>query len=252
MFNVASIAVLSSFFVSQVAAHGGVIAYVINGRISSTYKRLYKAKACFQDKTIKDGNHTTPLLANHLLDAPTSLSCNNNGQASGSQLSATVPAGSTITAKYSQWTHAEGPVMVYMANCNGPCSSANSNSLKWFKIDQTGLISGTVGKGKWGNGLVMDTLQYTTKIPAALAAGNYLIRHELLALHQANTPQFYPECAQLIVTGGGGQTPSGNYLVSFPGAYGANDPGVNINIYTSAAQSQTTYQVPGPAVWTGN
>ena len=28
--------------------------------------------------------------------------------------------------------------MVYMANCNGPCSSVNSNSLEWFKIAQTG------------------------------------------------------------------------------------------------------------------
>uniref|UniRef100_A0A8H7Y2G1 AA9 family lytic polysaccharide monooxygenase n=1 Tax=Psilocybe cubensis TaxID=181762 RepID=A0A8H7Y2G1_PSICU len=246
MFNVASIAVLSSFFVSQVAAHGGVIAYVINGQNYQGWQPYNSPVG--QSSIGRPYSSYDPILST----SSGSLSCNNNGQASGSQLSATVPAGSTITAKYSQWTHAEGPVMVYMANCNGPCSSANSNSLKWFKIDQTGLISGTVGKGKWGNGLVMDTLQYTTKIPAALAAGNYLIRHELLALHQANTPQFYPECAQLIVTGGGGQTPSGNYLVSFPGAYGANDPGVNINIYTSAAQSQTTYQVPGPAVWTGN
>lgn len=37
-----------------------------------------------------------------------------------------------------QWTHAQGPVTVYMANCNGPCSSVSSNSLKWFKIAETG------------------------------------------------------------------------------------------------------------------
>ena len=58
----------------------------------------------------------------------------------------------------------------------------------------------------------------------------YHFRHELLALHQANTPQFYPECAQLIVTGSGTSSPSSDYLVSIPGAWGANDPGVNINV----------------------
>ncbi|KAJ3563644.1 hypothetical protein NP233_g8808 [Leucocoprinus birnbaumii] len=179
------------------------------------------------------------------------MACNDNGQASAAQLSASVPAGSQITAKWSQWTHAEGPVTVYMAKCNGSCTSSNSNSLKWFKISETGLKSGTVGAGKWGLGDVMATLSYTATIPASLAAGEYLIRHELLALHQANTPQWYPECAQLTVTGGGGKTPSGSYLVSFPGAYSASDPSININIYADPAKSQTTYKVPGPAVWNG-
>lgn len=44
----------------------------------------------------------------------------------------------TNTYMLSQWTHREGPVMVYMASCGGACASANSASLKWFKIAQTG------------------------------------------------------------------------------------------------------------------
>ena len=36
---------------------------------------------------------------------------------------------------------------------------------------------------------------------------------------------------QLIVTGGGSQTPSGSYLTTFPGAYSMSDPSVNIDIY---------------------
>lgn len=39
-----------------------------------------------------------------------------------------------------------------------------------------GLLSGTVNKGTWGLGTVLNTLQWTTKIPANLAPGNYLIR----------------------------------------------------------------------------
>jgi hypothetical protein len=55
-----------------------------------------------------------------------------------------VKPGSKITAKWGQWTHAEGPVIVYMAKCPGACSSANSGSLDWFKISERGLISGTL------------------------------------------------------------------------------------------------------------
>ena len=40
------------------------------------------------------------------------------------------------------WPHNIGPVMVYMANCNGACTSANPASLNWFKIDEAGLLSG--------------------------------------------------------------------------------------------------------------
>jgi hypothetical protein len=179
------------------------------------------------------------------------MSCNNNGAAGPQQLSATVAAGTSITGVWSQWTHAEGPVTVYMAACGGSCTSATSSSLNWFKIAETGLKSGTVGKGVWGNTDVLNTLKYTTTIPSVLAAGEYLIRWELLALHQANAPQFYPECAQLIVTGGGGQTPSGSYLVKHPGAYSASDPSININIYDATTAAQTTYKVPGPPVWPG-
>ncbi|KAF5326685.1 hypothetical protein D9619_003963 [Psilocybe cf. subviscida] len=240
MFKAASLAVLASFFVSQATAHGGVTSYVIGG---TTYPGWQPYNSPTGQTSIeRPYSSYDPILS---VSAST-LSCNNNGQASGAQLSATVPAGTSITAKWPQWTHAEGPVMVYMAKCPGACSSANSASLDWFKISERGLISGTLAKGSWGNGEIMKTLAYTTTIPSALAAGNYLIRHELLALHQANTPQFYPECAQLIVTGGGGKLPSSSQTVRFPGGYGANDPGVNVNIYSAEAASITTYKVPGP------
>ena len=89
-----------------------------------------------------------------------------------------------------------------------------------FKINQVGLVSGTLTSGTWGMGqLVANNNSWTTSIPSSLAAGNYILRHELLAIHTSNQPQFYPECAQLIVTGGGGATPSASYLVKLPGAY---------------------------------
>ncbi|KDN37348.1 hypothetical protein RSAG8_10236, partial [Rhizoctonia solani AG-8 WAC10335] len=77
------------------------------------------------------------------------------------------------------------------------------------------------------------------------------IRWETLALHQSNTPQFYPECAHLQVTGGGSAFPTSEYLVKIPGAWKASDPGVTIDIYSSAAQTQTNYTIPGPRVYPG-
>ena len=41
----------------------------------------------------------------------------------------------------------------------------------------------------WAGDAIVDTLEATFTVPATLAPGNYLIRHELIALHQANNPQ---------------------------------------------------------------
>ncbi|KAJ8701810.1 hypothetical protein PTI98_000563 [Pleurotus ostreatus] len=254
--------VLATCLVSQVLAHGGVVSYTIGGQTftgwqpyndpssQSSIERPYSKLAtssqmCLYIDSLK-GSYDPILSA-----TASTISCNNNGQASAHQLTTSVPAGTQIVAHWSQWTHAQGPVMVYMAKCPGSCTAANSATLDWFKIAETGLISGTLPSGVWGTGQVMDTLSYTTSIPSSLAPGEYLIRHELLALHQANTPQFYPECAQLTVTGSGTKTPSGSYLVKFPGGYSASDPSININIYTTEAASTTTYKVPGPPVWNG-
>jgi cellulase len=56
------------------------------------------------------------------------------------------------------------------------------------------------------------------------------------------------ECAQIRVTGSG--TNQGSNTVSFPGAYKANDPGIQVNIYDTKGQPYMggkAYQIPGPA-----
>jgi len=161
-------------------------------------------------------------------------------------LAATVTAGQTVTAVWSQWTHSQGPVTVYLYKCAGAFSSCDGSGAGWFKIDEKGLIAPPLAGTQWGNDIVLRTLKWTTTIPSKLADGNYLIRHELLALHQAYSPQFYPECAQITVVGGGGQSPSGSYLTSIPAYASATDPGVRVNTYDSTI---TSYKVPGPPVW---
>lgn len=88
----------------------------------------------------------------------------------------------------------------------------------------------------------------SAQIPKTLAPGNYLIRHEIIALHLATSfggAEFYPACAQLRI--GGSQTggPQASELVSLPGAYSDNDPGI---FDPSVFDTNALYVFPGPAI----
>ncbi|CAK7237898.1 hypothetical protein SBRCBS47491_010197 [Sporothrix bragantina] len=111
-----------------------------------------------------------------------------------------------------------------------------------------GLTAPPLTGTSWGTAVVCKNLKWTSTIPRSLAPGNYLIRHELLALHQANTPQFYPECAQLVVSGDGTLLPPASYMYNIPTYASMTDPGVMIDIYSSTA---TTYTCPGGDLWSG-
>lgn len=120
----------------------------------------------------------------------------------------------------------------------------NPHSAVWFKVQQTGR-TGT--SNTWGATPLMKAggvVTYT--VPKCIPSGNYLVRHEIIALHAAYAypgAQFYPGCHQLKVTGGGSKTPTG--LVAFPGAYKGSDAGITYDAYKAQ-----TYTVPGPAVFT--
>lgn len=235
---------VAALLASTVNAHGGVVSFSSG---STNYPGWQPYNSASGQKTIeRQYPNFDPLYKANLQSI--NIICNNPG-VTGTGVSATVAAGSQFTAYWSQWTHAEGCVMVYMAKCpSSGCNSWTGTGTAWFKISQVGLISGNVGAGTWGSGQIMKDLKYTVTIPASLPAGEYLIRYELLALHQANTPQFYPECAQLIVTGGGSGNPSP--LVDLQKAYDPSDPAVDIDIYVKQ-KDQQTYTCPGPAVWSG-
>jgi hypothetical protein len=51
----------------------------------------------------------------------------------------------------------------------------------------------------------------------------------LIALHQANAPQWYPECAQLVVTGSGTAQPDASFKAAIPGYCSSNDANIRVS-----------------------
>ncbi|KAG8951664.1 hypothetical protein FRC03_012473 [Tulasnella sp. 419] len=170
-----------------------------------------------------------------------------------------IPAGATVST---EWHHNlqpdgynsadgddpiatshKGPVIHYLAKVDSALT-ADVTGLKWFKIHEEGLYS----DGTWAvDKLISQKGKWDFKIPSCIPPGNYLLRSEIIALHPASSypgAQFYMECAQINITGGGSASPS---TVSFPGAYHGSDPGITINIYYP---TPTSYTIPGPPVFT--
>lgn len=159
------------------------------------------------------------------------------------QTSVTVAAGSTLTLQWNTWPDShKGPVIDYLARCSGSCSSVSKTSLQFFKIAQRGLDGGVWAADR----LLSNGNRWAVTIPSNLQAGNYVLRHEIIALHGAGSPngaQLYPQCINLVVTGGGSSLPSGTAGTSL---YRANDAGILFNIYNNP----TSYPIPGPALRT--
>jgi hypothetical protein len=161
------------------------------------------------------------------------IRCNGGRSAT---LSATAAPGDEITATWQQWTHSQGPIIVWMYKCSGAFSACDGSGAGWFTIDKAGFhgdgktvfLDTETGSGWDIAKLVGSNKSWTSKVPAGLAPGNYLIRHELIALHQANSPQFYPECAQLVVTGSGTAQPSSSQKVSIPGYCSDSDSNIRV------------------------
>ncbi|KAI0075624.1 glycoside hydrolase [Panus rudis PR-1116 ss-1] len=159
---------------------------------------------------------------------------------------ATVAAGSQVHLNWTTWPDSHvGPIITYMAKAPSDITKWQpGNAAVWFKVAE----SGKTADGKWAatDLLTASNSIYTFTIPPKLAPGQYIIRHEIIALHAAWTypgAQVYPSCIQVQVTGSGSALPTSG-LVSFPGAYTATTPGIVYDAY----QNTSAYPIPGPPV----
>lgn len=128
-------------------------------------------------------------------------------------------------------------------------ASGEPKDVDFFKIDESTYSNVT---GKWGTDVLMENKNLrTVTIPSDIKAGTYVVRHEIISLHNAlnddyvtkkSGAQFYPQCIRIRVTGTGTATPPGG---KFPGTYKWDDKGILVNIFYRANE----YISPGPVVY---
>ncbi|KAI9747127.1 MAG: hypothetical protein M1835_002212, partial [Candelina submexicana] len=165
-----------------------------------------------------------------------------------------VKGGATITFEFRSWpdgsvpgsidTSHKGPCAVYMKKVD---SAINDKALGdgWFKIYEDYYDSGA---NKWCTEKLIDNNGHlSVALPSDIAGGYYLLRPEMLALHQADKgdPQFYPGCAQIYLEASGSSTPSNK--VSIPGYVKQNDPAMTFNIWDTPMK--LPYPSFGPPVY---
>jgi cellulase len=182
------------------------------------------------------------------------ITCHDN--ALPGALHVNVSAGDTLTLKWNEWPVSHvGTVMTYMASCNNTCAEANKDSLSWVKIDELAWLNSTGWEetnlgGTWATDvLIANNFSWIVKIPKRLAAGHYVLRHEIIALHVAEKldgAQAYPQCVNLRVERG--DSTKAKHLgsgVRGTKLYGAADEGILVNVHGKI----TGYKTPGPKLW---
>ncbi|KAL8700093.1 MAG: hypothetical protein Q9201_005642 [Fulgogasparrea decipioides] len=186
---------------------------------------------------VNPGNYSNPDIICHRGATPAALY-------------ATVAAGETVELRWSKWPDSHhGPVLDYLANCNGECTSVDKTKLQFNKIDGVGLLDGSTVPGKYAaDKLIAANNSWTVTIPKSIAPGNYVLRHEIIALHSAGNPdgaQNYPQCVNLKVTGSG----TDELVAGAVGTalYKADDAGILFDIY----KKLTSYPLPGPKLYNG-
>ncbi|RVD86193.1 uncharacterized protein DFL_004482 [Arthrobotrys flagrans] len=161
---------------------------------------------------------------------------------------AAAPAGSKITFHWSQWPEAhKGPILTYLAECGGDCSAVDNLSLKWFKIEEAGLLD--AAKNTWATDLMMQQGDaWNIQLPKNIKSGNYVMRHEMISLESTNSDdgvQFYPTCFNLEITGGTAQSnPQG---VSLMQVYQKGVQGLNVGT-KRGDPAVYSYTPPGPQI----
>ena len=115
--------------------------------------------------------------------------------------------------------------------------------LQWFKIWDEGYDQKT---SQWcSEKIIQNNGILSVKLPGNLVGGSYLVRSELLALHEADKsppePQFYIGCAQIYLSSTGTALPS--ETVKIPGHVSIRDPSMLYNIYDGM---KATYPLSGP------
>jgi lytic cellulose monooxygenase (C1-hydroxylating) len=229
----------------------GLLALAATAKLASAHATVYAAWINDVDQGLGNsasGYIRSPPNNSPLVDVTSKdMTCNVNNVATAKTLK--VKAGDKVTFEWHHDSRSDaddiiasshnGPVMTYIAP-----TAAGSAGTGWVKLAEDGFSG-----GKWAvERLIANRGKHSVTIPD-IAAGQYLLRPEIIALHEGNRAQgaqFYMECVQIEITSSGSKTlPAG---VAIPGTYSATDPGILFDIYNSFS----SYPIPGPKVWDGS
>ncbi|KAF2675005.1 glycoside hydrolase, partial [Microthyrium microscopicum] len=160
-------------------------------------------------------------------------------------------AGANITFNWLDWFSShKGPVLTVSFDLCAPSMlHTDFTNVAFFKIDEQSYDPKTIS---WGTDWLMKNKNsQTVTIPSDIKPGTYVVRHEIISLHNAlnddyikkqSGAQFYPQCAKVKVTGDGSATPAGQKL---PGLYKWDDKGILVNIFYRPNE----YTAPGGPVY---
>lgn len=240
-------------FAVGVQSHSYLSSLVVDGKVLSEGECLRPIPSTKYDYPISSLDNTAGITSQ-------AMTCGAlpEGNKAASKKCAVNP-GSTIGA---QWHYEKGlgskDTFIIDPSHKGPCivylaKSESGSGAVWFKIFEDGYNQTT--KSWCTIRLIQNKGLFNFKIPTDITPGNYLMRVELIALHEGHKvggAQPYVHCAEITVGGSGSVNP-GN-LVSFPGAYTARDAGIYFNIYSQSGDGNkiSNYPIPGPAVYQSN
>lgn len=144
-----------------------------------------------------------------------------------------------------------GPVITYIAPCNGDCTAVDKTQLKWTKIAEEGIVSGPANtQGYWATDKLRENGGINSAtIPSDIAPGKYVIRNEIIALHRAHLhePEFYMQCGNIEVTGSGTNDLSNSGVVASQ-LYSTSDAQIfGFSVYDN---QESAWKVPGPPLYT--
>ncbi|WVQ70774.1 hypothetical protein IAR50_000296 [Cryptococcus sp. DSM 104548] len=156
-------------------------------------------------------------------------------------------AGDEVVVQWDQWPTSghPGPIGEMMAQCpNDNCSKVDATTLDWFSIAQHNWDADTQ---QWPTDVLgSNGLQWTFKLPTDLPSGAYLLRHELIALHEEYAPQHYPIAMEIKLESSGSSLPS--LTCRFPGCFSNSDYEWTHNIWDSGLEA---WEFPGIGVYPG-
>ncbi|KAG8987324.1 hypothetical protein FRB90_003403 [Tulasnella sp. 427] len=227
------------FIFTGVSAHGYIHSITLDG---VTYQGAdpYGSAIASPIRQVSSNSPASPVYGNI---NGVAMAC--GGDAKAASMTVPVTAGSDVSVYWGSWPHNVGPMITYLGKCDGSCATTDPTKINFFKIHQVDFVPGT---HTWVQSQTLyKGLPFNFTLPEDLPNGDFIMRHEVIALHNAMNQggaEIFPQCIQVNVDCGSGKIPSAT--AKFPGGYSATAPGILINVYDDP--NNIVYTFPGPVL----